>query len=40
MKPGTYTLANEALATFAGLAVFNKGLSQSLIQSWGTTFYN
>ena len=31
---------NDALFTGAGLAVFNKALSQSLIQSWGTTFYN
>lgn len=23
-----------------GLMVLNKGISQSLIQSWGTTFYN
>ena len=37
--PG-YTIDNDALFTGAGLAVFNKGLSQSLIQSWGTTFYN
>lgn len=38
LKPGTYTLANESLFTGAGLAVFNKGLSQSLIQSWGAMY--
>lgn len=36
----TYIIENNALFTGAGLAVFNKGFSQSLIQSWGTTFYN
>lgn len=35
-----YTIENNALFTGAGLSVFNKGLSQSLIQSWGTTFYS
>jgi hypothetical protein len=39
MKGATYTLDSAALFTGAGLAAFNKGLSASLIQSWGTTFY-
>lgn len=33
-----YTMGNAALYTGAGLAVFNKGLSQSLIQSWGALY--
>lgn len=37
----TYNFGNsEALFTGAGLAVFNKGLPDAQIQSWGTTFYN
>lgn len=36
-KP-TYVLSNEALYTGAGLAVFNKGLSASIIQSWGAIY--
>lgn len=38
MKPSSYTFDNTALFTGAGLAVFNKGLSQSLIQSWGAMY--
>lgn len=40
MKGGSsaYTLDNSALFTGAGLAVFNKAISQSLIQSWGALY--
>ena len=33
-----YTMGNSALYTGAGHAIFNKGLSQSLIQSWGALY--
>ena len=36
-KPN-YAMSNEALGAFGGLAIFNKGLSQSLVQSWGALY--
>lgn len=40
LKTLTYTMDNHGQFTGAGLAVFNKGLPDAQIQSWGTTFYN
>jgi hypothetical protein len=38
VKKPNYALSNEALFTGAGLAVFNKDLGATLIQSWGAIY--